>query len=58
MPNKHRLFSLKYYLLYLTSQSYALAGELDVGYDSRYVSEGRNNIDKGGGRVIATNPRA
>lgn len=33
---------------YLLCQTYALSGELDVGYDSRYISEGRNNIVDGG----------
>ena len=33
-------------LVPLTSAS--LATELDIGYDSKYVSEGRNNLPEGG----------
>ena len=32
----------------LFSQFNAYCNELELGYDSRYVSEGRNNIDRGG----------
>lgn len=48
MLNKQQLTSLKCILLCLCCQSYAVSGELDFGYDSRYVSEGRNNIEQGG----------
>lgn len=38
---------LSFYALVMTA-TFANSGELDVGYDSRYISEGRNNLVAGG----------
>jgi len=46
--NKQSLTALIASSTYLVCQSLALSGELDVGYDSRYISEGRNNLVEGG----------
>lgn len=48
MSNKSARKAILYFSLYLCSHSYVKSGELDVGYDSKYVSEGRNNIAHGG----------
>lgn len=48
MHNKQILTTLTALSAYLVCQSFALSGELDIGYDSRYISEGRNNLVEGG----------
>ncbi|WP_158769272.1 hypothetical protein [Paraglaciecola sp. L1A13] len=45
MRSIHQLF-IAIVLIPLASAS--LAAELDIGYDSKYVSEGRNNLPEGG----------
>lgn len=48
LQNKLIRIPLAVITTFLIYPSYALSGELDVGYDSRYISEGRNNLVEGG----------